>query len=308
MGITRQQALDASRSDDLIGIGMEADAVRRRLHPEGVVSYVIDRTLCCTAEDLDGKVKEAVDLNVTGLNLHGDLPTLAAWESLLATLRTRQPALWRHGLSATQIVALAFQENLTLRDALVRLQTAGLQSLTGADAGILDEAVATGTRCTPVEWLAVHREAHRLGMPSTAAMLFGAGETVEHRINHLEALNDLQQETNGFIAFIPVAFQPAAAGIRGFEEATAVEYLRTLSIARIVLDTIPNLQADWATQGLKVLQMAIRFGANDVGSTMPTETILTPDRTTEEDLRRVIREASLKPVQRDTVYRTMFLG
>ena len=311
MGITRHQALDACQSDDLIGIGMEADAVRRALHPENVVTYVIDRIICLTAEPFANKLVEAVERNATGVTLRELEPgtTLDALEGLLAGIHTRFPALWVHGLSATEICSLALASGVSLHDVLRRLQAAGLQSLSGDDAGILDEAVLTTTRgCTPHQWLETHRTAHQLGIPSTAAMLFGSGETMDHRINHLEALGKLQDETGGFTAFLPTAFQPAAAAIPGFEEATAVEYLRTLAISRVVLDTIPNVQADWAKQGLKVLQMAIRFGANDVGSTMPTETLTTPDGTTEEDLRRVIRGANLKPVQRDTVYRTMYLG
>ncbi len=312
MGITRQQALDASSSDDLIGIGMEADAVRRRLHPEKIATYVIDRSICCTADLLDLKLAEAHELDATGITLLGDLPTLAAWEALLNRIHHSHPALWLHGLSATAITALAAEAGLTTHDTLARLRGAGLQSLDGCEAGILDDTgilgdAAQATRCSVDAWLAIHRQAHRLGLPSTAAMRFGAGETLENRINHLEALRRVQEETGGFTAFISTAFQPAAA-MRGFEEATAVEYLRTLAIARIVLDTIPNIEADWAVQGLKVLQMALRFGANDVGSVYPGEGLDTPGGTTEEDLRRVIRGAGLQPVQRDPCYRTMYLA
>ena len=308
MGITREQALECCSSDDLIGIGMEADAVRRQLHPEGVVSYVVDRAVCYVAPGLEAKIAEAVDLGASGLVLRGGEPVdLVPLEQLLTTIRRQAPKLWLHGLSATEIVTLAARAYVTSEEALRRLQTAGLGSLAGDDAGILDDAVQTTGRCSASEWLAVHRAAHGLGMPSTAAMLFGAGETMEHRINHLEVLRDLQQQTGGFTAFIPTAFQPAVANVPGFEEATAVEYLKMLAVSRMVLDEIPNVQADWATQGLKVLQMTLRFGANDVGPVMPGEALTTPDGTTEEDLRRVIRGAGFRPVRRDTVYRTMFL-
>ena len=123
-------------------------------------------------------------------------------------------------------------------------------------------------------------------------------------MNHLEIVRQLQEETGGFTAFTPVSFQPRKAGVSGFEEATAVEYLKTLAISRMALDNIENVQADLETQGLKVLQMALRFGGNDVGSVLFEGS----DGTTEEDLRRVIRGAGLKPVQRDTLYRTMFLN
>jgi len=306
MGITREQALDYCNSDDLIGIGMAANAVRRQLHPENVVTYTIDRTLALNDPQIDRKIEEALDMGATALILRADPSlSLASIEQSLAALRTHYPALTLHGLSATTIVALGGN----IADTLARLQAAGLASLSGHDAAILDDAVQSPTpRCSVADWLAAHRAAHALGIPTTAAMHFGAGETHEHRIAHLEALNHLQQETGGFTSFIPTVFQPAASGLRGFEEATAVEYLKTLSIARLVLDTIPNLQADWPTQGLKTLQMALRFGANDVGTTLPGDTIKSPDGTTEEDLRRVIRGAGLRPAQRDTTYRTLFLN
>jgi cyclic dehypoxanthinyl futalosine synthase len=309
MGITREQALEYCTSDDLIDIGMAADAVRRQLHPENVVTYTIDRTLALTDPALDQKVGEAIDCGATSLIFQADLSLpLASAETLLADLHRRYPSLSLNGLSATAVVAFAASSGLFLADTLSRLHAAGLTSLSGDDAGILDDAVQAPTpRCTVEEWLAVHRTAHTLNIPTSAAMRFGAGETLEHRINHVEALHRLQQETGGFTAFFPTVFQPLASCVRGFEEATAVEYLKTLSITRLVLDTIPNFQADWPTQGLKTLQMALRFGANDVGSTIPGAALKSPDGTTEEDLRRVIRGAGLRPVQRDTTYRTFFL-
>jgi cyclic dehypoxanthinyl futalosine synthase len=315
MGITREQALDCCNSDDLIGIGMEANAVRRLLHPENVVTYTIDRTLSFTDTALDHKAEEALDRGATALILHADpLAPIEQIEQTLTTLRTHYPALTLHGLTATTIAALAATSGISIADVLARLHTAGLSSLSGEDANILAlegnaEAVQSpAPRCSVSDWLAVHRAAHTLGIPSTAAMRFGAGETHAHRISHLETLNHLQQETGGFTAFIPTVFRPAASGLRGFEEATAVEYLKTLAIARLVLDTIPNLQADWPTQGLKTTQMALRFGANDVGSTIPGDTLKSPDGTTEEDLRRIIRGAGLRPAQRDTTYRTLYLS
>ncbi len=312
MGISRNEALEYCASDDLIGIGMEADAVRRRLHPEGVVSYVVDRAVSCTAPDLPEKVAEAIDLGATGLVLLGPKHaspeyTLPWIEHALTAVRKQAASLWLHGFSATEIVKLAAQSGTTISEALIRLQAAGLGSLSGADAGILGDDVQTADeRCSSTDWLSVHRAAHHIGLPTTAAMLFGAGETMDHRISHLEAIERLQEETGGFIAFFPAAFQPSVTGLRGFEEATAVEYLKMLSVSRMMLEAVPNLQADWATQGLKVLQMALRFGANDVGPVMPGEALTTPDGTTEEDLRRVIRGAGFRPVQRDTTFRTCF--
>ena len=145
-----------------------------------------------------------------------------------------------------------------------------------------------------------HRESHRLGIATAAGMIFGQNETLEQRVDYLFALRGLQEETGGFFSFTPSVFQhDVAAGGRSLEEATSVEYLKTLAICRMVLDNIPNMQANWRTQGTKTMQMALRFGANDVGSA--------GDGASEEDLRRIIRDAGFRPVQRDGVYRVMFL-
>jgi cyclic dehypoxanthinyl futalosine synthase len=312
MGISRKQALDCFDSDDLIGIGMEADAVRRVLHPEGVVSYAIDRKIDGAAPfgAICDQIRETVEMGGAGVTLgSAAVPErkIDWFEQLLAGVREQFPAVWLHGLSASEILTIAEGSGLSARDTISRLRDAGLGSIAGDDAGILDDAVrqegARGKRSV-ADWISVHRTAHELGMRTTAAMTFGAAESFEQRLNHLEVVRQLQEETGGFTAFTPVSFQPRKAGVSGFEEATAVEYLKTLAISRMVLDNIENLQADVETQGLKVLQMALRFGGNDVGSVPLNEA----DDTTEEDLRRVIRGAGFKPVQRDTLYRTMFLN
>jgi cyclic dehypoxanthinyl futalosine synthase len=310
MGISREQALECFRSDDLIGIGMEADAVRRNLHPEGVVSYAIDGRADLNAglETLFSQVKTIVDRGGLGAVLHGGagLP-IGDLERLLAALRERFPAVSLHGLSANGICLTAQTSGIALTDALARLRDAGLSSLAGDDAEILDDAVQRGgSRCSAAEWIGVHRAAHALGIRSTAAMVFGGGETLEHRINHLEALRQLQEETGGFTAFTPSAFQmDSAATIPGWEEVTGVEYLKTLAISRMYLDNIENVQANLETQGLKVLQMGLRFGGNDVGS-VPEAAPGSGKAIAEEDLRRVIRDAGFRPVQRDLLYRTMY--
>jgi cyclic dehypoxanthinyl futalosine synthase len=151
-------------------------------------------------------------------------------------------------------------------------------------------------------------------MRTTATMMFGVGETFENRANHFERVYRLQEETGGFTAFIPWTFQPkhTALGGRGWDEATSVEYLKTLAISRIYLSNILNVQSSWVTQGLKVLQMGLRFGGNDVGSVMLEENVVkaagTSNCTTEEELRRIIRDAGFRPAQRDTLYRQYFLN
>ncbi|SEB56007.1 de-hypoxanthine futalosine cyclase [Terriglobus roseus] len=348
MGITRQQALDCFASDDLIGIGMEADAVRRRLHPEGVVSYIIDRninytnfcteycTFCAFYRPLKGKlaaegyildfetiydkIRETEEMGGTGVLMQGGIhPDLKIewFESLFRGIKERFPNIWLHCLSASEILAIAEYSEISLRDTIMRLRDAGLQSIPGGGAEILDDDVRkriARLKCRTQDWVDVHRTAHELGMRTTATMMFGVGETMEQRVNHFEVVKQLQEETGGFTAFIPWSFQPGhtALGGRGWDEATSVEYLKTLAISRMYLDNIENVQSSWVTQGLKVLQMGLRFGGNDVGSVMLEENVVkaagTANCTTEEELRRIIRDAGFKPAQRDTLYRTMFLN
>ncbi len=323
MGIGFDEALAYFKSDDLIGIGMAADAVRRRLHPEGAVSYVIEGRVRLEGsfETLCEKIGGTVDRGGTGLVLQGwtGAETVAVMEigvveGLLTKIRERFPALWLHGLSASEIVGMAEGAGLPVRDAVARLQDAGLNSIAGDDAEILDDAVQHSRarlRCSAEDWVKVHREAHGQGMRTTATMMFGGGETMEHRVRHLEVVRRLQEETGGFAAFTPFAFQPkgAAATVEGWEEATGVEYLKTLAISRIYLENFENVQSNLDTQGLKVLQMGLRFGGNDVGSVPESGPKVAGARPiAEEDLRRVIRDAGFRPVQRDTLYRMVYLN
>jgi cyclic dehypoxanthinyl futalosine synthase len=318
MGISRQDALDCFESDDLIGIGMEADAVRRRLHPEGVVSYTIDGKINYTEppngadfEHICDRISGIVAMGGTGVMLQGEVApthTIAWFDGLFRRIKERFPAVSLHSLSATEILAIAKQSDLTIQDAVSRLRDAGLDSIPGDDAGILDDAVqhqGARMRWKTDDWIAVHRAAHRLGMQTTATMIFGGGETFEHRLNHLQTVRQLQEETGGFTSFTPWSFAPQGSMLNGFEEATAVEYLKTLAISRMYLNDVENVQSNLETQGLKVLQVGLRFGGNDVGSVLLAEGV---NATTEEQLRQVIRDAGFKPVQRDPLYRTMFLN
>ncbi|MGA2964332.1 MAG: cyclic dehypoxanthinyl futalosine synthase [Candidatus Korobacteraceae bacterium] len=346
--ISRAEALDMFQSDDLIGIGMEADAVRRKLHPDGIVSYIIDRNInytnICTEycsfcafyapvkgpgrekgylldfEKIYEKIAETVAMGGTGILMQGGInPDLKIdwFERLFRGIKQRFPQVHLHCLSASEIIGIAEYSGLSLEQTIRRLKDAGLQSIPGGGAEILDDEVRSKVarlKCTTEDWLNVHRIAHNLRMRTTATMMFGVGETVEHRINHFQRIYDLQEETGGFTAFIPWTFQPrnTALGGRGWPESTAVDYLKTLAISRIFLSNFRNVQSSWVTQGLKVCQMGLRFGGNDVGSVMLEENVVkaagTSNCTTEEELRRIIRDAGFRPVQRDTLYRTYFLN
>jgi cyclic dehypoxanthinyl futalosine synthase len=348
MSLTKKQALEMFRSDDLVGIGMEADAVRRQKHPEGTVTYIIDRninytnfcteycTFCAFYRPLKGpaakegyildletiydKIRETVELGGTGVLMQGGLhPDLKIdWhERMLSGIKQRFPKIHLHCYSASEILAIAEYSNLSLHDTIARLRDAGLDSIPGGGAEILDDEVRfkiARLKCLTADWLEVHRTAHKLGMRTTATMMFGVGESIEHRINHFQALYDLQQETGGFTSFIPWSFQPqhTALGGRRWDEATAVEYLKVLAISRVYLSNFVNVQSSWVTQGLKVCQMGLRFGGNDVGSVMIEENVVraagVTNCTTEEELRRIIRDAGFRPVQRDTLYRQYFLN
>jgi cyclic dehypoxanthinyl futalosine synthase len=348
MSLTKAQALEMFQSGDLIGIGMEADALRRKIHPEGTVTYIIDRninytnfcteycTFCAFYRPLKGKmakegyildfdtiydkIRETVELGGTGVLMQGGLhPDLKIYwhERLMRGIRERFPKIHLHCYSASEILAIAEYSELSVEDTIKRLRDAGLDSIPGGGAEILDNEVRhkiARLKCLSEDWLLVHRTAHRLGMRTTATMMFGVGENFEHRVNHFQAIYDLQEETGGFTAFIPWSFQPkhTALGGRGWDEATAVEYLKTLAISRLYLSNFLNVQSSWVTQGLKVCQMGLRFGGNDVGSVMLEENVVkaagTSNCTTEEELRRMIRDAGFRPAQRDTLYRQYFLN
>jgi cyclic dehypoxanthinyl futalosine synthase len=236
---------------------------------------------------------------------------------MLRGIKQRFPKVHLHCYSASEIIAIAEYSGLTIRDTIARLRDAGLDSIPGGGAEILDDEVRykiARLKCLTDDWLNVHRTAHQLGMRTTATMMFGVGESYEHRISHFQRLYDLQQETGGFTAFIPWSFQPAntALGGRHWDEATAVEYLKVLAISRLYLSNFLNVQSSWVTQGLKVCQLGLRFGGNDVGSVMLEENVVraagVTNCTTEEELRHIIRDAGFKPAQRDTLYRTYFLN
>jgi cyclic dehypoxanthinyl futalosine synthase len=342
--MTRQEAIDLWNSGDLIGMGMAADAVRRRLHPDNVVSYIIDRNInytnFCTEycsfcafyrpmghaegyvlpkEAIFDKIQETIDLGGTGILMQGGLnPDLKIewYEDLLSSIKKRFN-IWCHCFSAPELVCIAEVSGLSLRDTIARLRDAGLDSIPGGGAEVLDDSVRhriSRLKCNVQEWIDVHKTAHRLGMRTTATMMFGTGETFEQRMNHFDIVRDIQEETGGFTAFIPWAFQRERTSLGRFvkEEATAVEYLKMLAISRLYLENITNIQSSWVTPGLKVCQIGLRFGGNDVGSIMIEENVVsaagTHHRASEEELRRIIRDAGFIPKQRDTLYYTYFLN
>ncbi len=338
--ISRGDVLTLLASDELQKIGRAADHVRRRQHPDGVVSFLIDRnvnyTNVCVArctfcnfyrrpksgegyllphEEIFRKIEETLALGGTGLLMQGGMnPDLKIdyYEDLLRAIRGRYQ-IHLHCFSPPEIVVLARLSRLSVREAIRRLKAAGLDSIPGGGAEILTdrmrEAISPG-KCTADEWLEVMRVAHEEGLKTTATMMFGAGETREEIAEHLDRVRRLQDETGGFVAFIPWNVQlegtVMARDVR--DTVSPVEYLKVLAAARIFLDNVRNIQVSWLTQGLPVAQIALYFGANDVGSIMIEENVISTagsHRTaTRDDLIRLIEQAGFVPAQRDTLYQS----
>jgi cyclic dehypoxanthinyl futalosine synthase len=298
-------ALELYRHAPTALLGQLADTVRARKHPERVVTYIIDRnvnyTNVCVAkcnfcafyrdvgssdgyvlgfDELFRKIDETIAVGGVQLLMQGghnpDLP-LKWYEDLFRAIKERYPAFKLHALSPPEVIHISRLSQLPVPEVITRLIAAGLDSIPGGGAEILVDRVRKLLHCygkaTADEWLDVMRHAHRAGLRTTATMMYGTVETDEERLEHLLRLRALQDETAGFTAFITWSYQPDHTELSG-TEATGVDYLRTLAIARIVLDNFDNLQASWVTQGGKVGQLSLAYGANDMGSVMIEENVV----------------------------------
>ncbi|CAK8715418.1 MAG: de-hypoxanthine futalosine cyclase [Candidatus Electronema aureum] len=316
---------------DLYQLGFLANAVRKRLHPEAKVTYVIDRNInytdiCISAckfcaffkapDDLQGsvlskeelltKIRETQALGGTQIllqgGLHPELP-LSFYEDMLRTMKAT--GIHIHGFSPPEVCHFSQLSGLSVRAVLERLRAAGLDSIPGGGAEILSDRVRqqlAPRKCSADQWIAVMEEAHRQGMRTTATMMFGHIETWEERLEHLERLRALQDRTGGFTAFIPWPFQPDNTALAETEKTTGLAYLRMLALCRIYLDNVANLQASWVTQGPKIAQLSLFFGANDFGSTMIEENVVAAAgvrfRLSEQEIRHLVTDAGFRPEQR----------
>ncbi len=337
--MTAEECSTLLESFDVARMGVAADEVRRRKHPDGVVTYIIDRninytnvcnvvcTFCAfyrrpgkpdtyvrTLEDICRRIDETIALGGTGVLMQGGLHPdfgLEWYEDLLRALHARYPDFQLHCFSPPEIHNIHLISKLPYEEILQRLKEAGLYSMPGGGGEILDDEVRrrVSTKCTTDEWLSVMRAAHRVGLRTTATMMFGIGDTTVHRVRHLQRIRDLQDETGGFTAFIPWTFQRenTALGRKIKEELTGIDYLRMLAVSRLFLDNVEHIQSSWLTQGLRLGQVALRFGADDMGSIMIEENVVSAagahNEADEKMLRYLIREAGFRPQQRDILYR-----
>ncbi len=325
-------------SNEFVRMGVAADEVRNRKNPDDVVTYIIDRNInytnvcnvVCTfcafyrrpgkpdtyvhsIEEVCKRIDETIALGGTGVLMQGGLHpdfNIEWYEELLSTLHAKYPDFQLHCFSPPEIHNIHLISGLDYETILQRLKDAGLNSMPGGGAEILVDEVRkrVSTKCTSQEWLDVMRAVHSVGLRSTATMMFGIGDDISHRVEHLRKIRDLQDETGGFTAFIPWTFQRenTALGRKITEEPTGIDYLKMVAVSRLYLDNIQHVQASWLTQGLKVGQAALKFGADDMGSIMIEENVVSAaganTDANERELRYQIREAGYRPQQRDILY------
>src|SRR5215204_5244521 len=325
-------------SHDIARMGAAADEIRARRHPDNVVTYIIDRnvnytnvcnvvcTFCAfyrrlgapdtyvrTFDEICRKIDETIALGGTGVLMQGGLHPdfgIEWYEDLLRTLHAKYPRFQLHCFSPPEIHNIHLISGLDYETVMQRLKDAGLNSLPGGGGEILDDEVRkrVSTKCNTQEWLDVMRAVHKVGLRSTATMMFGIGDKIEHRVRHLQRVRDVQDETGGFTAFIPWTFQRenTALGRKITEEPTGIDYLKMVAVSRLFLDNVQHIQASWLTQGLKLGQTALRFGADDMGSIMIEENVVSAaganNEANEKELRYQISEAGFKPQQRDILY------
>ncbi|MDK9718755.1 MAG: dehypoxanthine futalosine cyclase [Trichlorobacter sp.] len=332
----RSQALELLLHGDLLQLGRWADRIRRRLHPDNQVTFVVDRNVnytnvcesrcsfCAFYRDINApdaylldhetifsKIAELVQHGGTQLLMQGGLHpslTISYFEELFGEIRKRFPTVQNHSLSPAEICHLADRHGLTIEQVLSRLQAAGLASVPGGGAEILVDEVRQSISPKKIGWKRwgeVMLAASSLGMTTTATMMFGSTETPEQVVEHIFRVREMQASGGSFTAFIPWTYQPGNTELGG-STATGVEYLKVLALSRIVLDNIPNIQASWVTQGAKLAQVALFFGANDLGGTMLEENVVAAAgccfRMSQQEMIELIQTAGFSAAQRNTGY------
>lgn len=323
-------------SDEIEKIGATANAIKKRLHPEPITTFVMGRNInysnvCDTycrfcafykkpgeagsyvlsTEQILSKIQETIDVGGTEILMQGgthpDLP-FEYYLDLLREIKRHFPKIHMHSFSPAEIVKMQEMSGLSLEDTLRRIRQAGLDSLPGAGAEILDDRTRqkiSKKKGSWREWIEVMKTANRVGLTTTGTMVIGFGETMEERVLHLIRLREAQDETKGFLAFIPWTFQPDNTNLKA-EKVKPEEYLKTVAISRLMLDNIPNIQSSWVTVGAEVGKQSLSYGCNDFGSTMMEENVVAAAGATHKintnQILRLIREAGFTPAQRNTRY------
>ncbi|RUM62617.1 MAG: dehypoxanthine futalosine cyclase [Sulfurimonas sp.] len=342
--LTKEEALDLIKNADLKELGRLASARKKELHPKGITTFVIDRNInytnicwvdckfCAfyrhekdadayvlTFDEIDQKIDELLEIGGTQILFQGGVhPKLKiAWyEDLVEHIHTKYPSITIHGFSSIELDFIAKVSRITIQEVLSRLKVKGLASIPGAGAEILNDDVRDIIAPKKIDakvWANVHRQAHKLDIMSTATMMYGTVETDEQILEHFDMIRDLQDETGGFRAFIMWSFQgkntELLAQIPNMEKPSSNRYLRLLAVARLYLDNVPNIQSSWVTQGPYIGQMALRFGANDLGSTMMEENVVSSAGAAyamaKEEMVQLIRDIDEIPAVRNTAYETL---
>ncbi|MCX7780088.1 MAG: dehypoxanthine futalosine cyclase [Negativicutes bacterium] len=333
-----QEAEKLLTCGDILELGRKASAVRQRLHPGNLVTFIIDRNINYTnicdsqcrfcafyrrpgepgayvlsLDDILAKTGEAVAAGATQIMLQGGLNPELGFDyylEIITAIRERYPVAV-HSFSPAEVLYTSRLSGKSVHEVLLRLKDAGLASLPGGGAEILDDEVRSRVsprKISAGEWLAVMRTAHEIGLRSTATMVIGMGETMEHRVNHLRKIRELQDETGGFRAFIMWSYQPGNTELGGNKTSTW-DYLRTLAVARLFLDNVAHIQGSWVTQGEQVGQLTLAFGANDLGSIMLEENVVRAAGTSHAmslaKMTALIESAGFIPAQRDTAYNVL---
>ncbi len=323
---------------DLLDLGLAANEIRNRFNDPKIATYNIDRNINYTNvcvykcrfcafyrepgdpegyllpfEEIGRKVEETLALNGTGIlmqgGVHPDLP-ISYYEDLLRYLRSNYPACHVHAFSPPEVKFIAKKERMSFYDVIARLKAAGLMSIPGGGAEILSDQIRKDVlaypKCSAEEWIDVMRQAHRNGLRTSATMMYGMGEPIVDRVEHFQRVRDLQDETGGFTAFISWTFQHEHTEMPDVPETYAEEYLRTLAVSRLFLDNVVHFQTSWVTQGKKIGQVALSFGADDMGSIMIEENVVasagTHYRMSQDEMEHLITSAGYIPRQRTNLY------
>ncbi len=342
--MSKEEALRLIREADLKELGKMATARKKELHPKGITTFVVDRNINYTNvcwvdckfcafyrhgkdedayvlsfEEIDAKIDELLEIGGTQILFQGGVhPKLKIewYEDLVEHIHTKYPTITIHGFSAIEIDYIAKVSRISVEEVLERLKNKGLASIPGAGAEILSDRVRDIIAPKKIDsevWIDIHRKAHKLGIKSTVTMMYGTVETDEEIIEHLDMARRLQDETGGFRAFIMWSFQGANTKlmeeIPEIQKQSSNRYLRLLAVARLYLDNIPNIQSSWVTQGPYIGQMALLFGANDLGSTMMEENVVRSAgagfRMAKDEMVRLISDIGEIPAIRNTAYETL---